>query len=82
MLDVARRYHYKFVDGACNGGAGPKEVFHEKGSWFEPKYGEGPVCNFCHVILPKSHYDAVPPKFADELNQLQQYPFPEDVSET
>lgn len=82
LLQVAQRYGYKFVDGACGGGGAPQDQLHKEGQWYEPKYGEGAQCYFCHVIIPKSHYAALPPKRPDELDQLQQYPFPEDMTET
>jgi hypothetical protein len=82
LFDIARRYKYEFVDGACGGGGSPREVLHAEGGWFEPKYGEGAQCHFCHVIIPKSHYPLVPAKRPDELAQLRSYPFPEDMTET
>jgi ferredoxin len=82
LLDVAKRYNYNFVDGACGGGGAPVEKLHKEGKWLEPKYGEGAQCYFCHVIIPKSHYDALPAKRPDELAQLAQYPFPEDMTDT
>ena len=82
LLDVAVRYKYKFLDGACGGGGNPQDVLHPNGNWYEPKYGEGAFCYYCHVIIPKSHYGAMPPKLSDEVEQLQKYPFKEDVTET
>jgi hypothetical protein len=68
--------------GACGGGASPADVLHKEGQWYEPKYGEGALCHFCHVIIPKTHYPLLPPKRPDELERLQAYPFPEDMTET
>lgn len=34
------------------------------------------------MIVPKSHYHLLPPKRPDETQQLQQYPFPEDMTDT
>jgi ferredoxin len=82
LLDVAVRYGYKYVDGACGGGGSPVDVLHKEGQWFEPKYGEGASCYYCHVIIPKSHYDLLPAKRPDETDQLLQYPFKEDLAET
>ena len=82
LLDIASKHGYAFVDGACGGGGSPVESFHDKGKWFEPKYGEGANCYFCHVILPKEKFDAVPAKRADEAEQLELYPFPQDVTAT
>lgn len=66
----------------CGGGGSPQDELHREGNWFEPKYGEGASCYFCHVIVPKSHYDLLPPKRPDEVEQLAQYPFPEDMTDT
>lgn len=82
LLDVALRYKYTFVDGACGGGGSPVDVLHAEGNWLEPKYGEGAYCHFCHVIIPKSHYSMVPAKRPDETEQLGKYPFKEDLAET
>ena len=79
---VAKRYQYSHVDGACGGGGSPRDLLHKDGGWYEPKYGEGAQCHFCHVIIPKSHYAALPPKRPDELSQLRKYPFPEDMTDT
>ncbi len=68
--------------GACGGGGTPVDVLHAEGGWYEPKYGEGAQCHFCHVIIPKSHYALLPPKRPDELERLQEYPFPEDMTDT
>jgi len=72
---------YYFI-GACGGGGSPTAILHEKGNWYEPKYGEGPQCHYCHVIIPRSHYNKLPPKQTNELERLQDYPFPEDMTET
>lgn len=82
LLTVAQRYHYKFVDGACGGGGSETDELHKEGQWYEPKYGEGAQCYHCHVIIPKSHYASLQPKKQDELDMLQQYPFPEDMTDT
>ena len=82
LLDVAKRHKYTHVDGACGGGGSPRDLLHKDGGWYEPKYGEGASCYFCHVIVPKSHYDLLPPKRPDEVEQLAQYPFPEDMTDT
>jgi len=82
LLEVAARYKYSFVDGACQGGGSPVDVLHAKGNWLEPKYGEGAFCHFCHVIIPKSHYSMLPAKRPDETEQLGAYPFKEDLAET
>jgi ferredoxin len=82
LFDVAKRHKYSHVDGACGGGGSPRDLLHKDGGWYEPKYGEGAACYFCHVIIPKSHYAALPPKRPDELNQLRRYPFPEDMTDT
>ena len=82
LFDVAKRHKYTHVDGACGGGGSPRDLLHKDGGWYEPKYGEGAACYFCHVIIPKSHYAALPPKRPDELNQLRRYPFPEDMTDT
>jgi hypothetical protein len=49
---------------------------------YEPKYGEGALCSNCHVIIPHSHFAALPPKRADEEGRLAEHPFPEDVTDT
>ena len=82
LLDVAARYKYSYVDGACHGGGSPQDVLHKEGNWFEPKYGEGAFCYYCHVIIPKSHYGMLPAKRPDEIEQLAKYPFKEDLAET
>ncbi len=82
LLNVAVRHNYKFVDGACGGGGSPAAALHKEGEWLEPKYGEGAQCYFCHVVIPTSHYSALPPKREDEIKYLSQYPFPEDVAST
>ena len=82
LLDVATRYQYKFVDGACHGGGDPVDLLHKEGNWAEPNYGEGAFCYMCHVIIPKSHYAMLPAKRPDETLQLEAYPFKEDVAET
>ena len=82
LFDVAKRHKYAHVDGACGGGGSPRDLLHKDGGWYEPKYGEGAACYFCHVIIPKSHYAALPPKRPDELSQLRKYPFPEDMTDT
>ena len=82
LLTVAKRYQYEFVDGACGGGGSPIDKLHKEGDWYEPKYGEGAQCFHCHVIIPKSHYHTLPSKRTDELEMLQQYPFPEDMTDT
>jgi hypothetical protein len=82
LYSVARRYKYEFLDPGCGGGGSPQEKFHKEGAWFEPKYGEGATCYFCHVIVPKSHYDLLPPRRPDEAEQLERYPFKEDMTET
>lgn len=66
----------------CGGGGSEQEKLHKEGQWYEPKYGEGASCYFCHVIIPKSHYSTLPPKRTDEVEQLQLYPFPEDMTDT
>ncbi len=70
--------------GACHAGGTPVDVLHggAKGNWYEPKYGEGAGCFHCHVILPKDAAARVPPKRPDEAERLQEYPFPEDITET
>ena len=82
LFDVAKRYKYRFVDGACGGGGSARDLLHKEGGWYEPKYGEGAQCYFCHVIIPKSHYAGLPPKRPDELFQLRKYPFAEDMTDT
>ena len=82
LLEAAARNHYKFVDGACGGGGAPAEHLHKQGSWYEPKYGEGPMCNHCHVIIPKTHFGSLEAKGPEEAQQLSLYPFPEDMTET
>ena len=49
---------------------------------YEPKYGEGAFCSNCHVIIPRSHASLIPSKRADEEARLQEYPFPEDMTDT
>jgi hypothetical protein len=34
LYDVAKRYKYEFIDGACGGGGSPRDVFHKEGSWY------------------------------------------------
>ncbi len=75
-------FFFPFSSGACGGGASPADVLHKQGGWYEPKYGEGAMCHFCHVIIPKTHYPLLPPKRPDELERLKSYPFPEDMTET
>ena len=82
VLAVAQRHRYKFVDGACGGGGAASEKLHKEGSWAEPKYGEGASCYFCHVVVAKAHAHALPPMRSDEEDQLKQYPFKEDMSDT
>ena len=82
LLGVAQRHGYRFVDGACGGGGSPVEKVHKEGTWVEPKYGEGPQCYYCHVVVAKTHAHVLPPKMSDEADMLRQYPFPEDMSET
>ena len=82
LLGVAQRHGYNFVDGACGGGGSPGEKLHKEGNWVEPKYGEGPACYYCHVVVSKSHASTLPKKMSDEEEMLRQYPFPEDMSET
>jgi ferredoxin len=81
LYDVARRYKYDFVDGVCHGGGGPVDLMHKEGKWLEPKYGEGPVCSFCHVIIPKSHDHLLNQKRPEEAANLAKYPFQEDITE-
>lgn len=57
-------------------------MLHKEGGWYEPKYGEGAQCHYCHVIIPKAHASSLPPKRADESEQLATYPFPEDMADT
>jgi hypothetical protein len=66
----------------CGGGGSQVEKFHKQGQWFELKYGEGAACSFCHVIIPKSHYELLPPKRPDEVQNLKAYPFQEDMTTT
>ena len=66
----------------CGGGGSQQDKLHTEGGWYEPKFGEGAQCHYCHVIIPKSHFDALPPKRIDEIEQLQTYPFPEDMTQT
>ncbi len=68
--------------GACGGGGSPEDVLHKEGQWYEPKYGEGAQCHYCHVIIPKAQHEALPPKRPDEVEQLSTYPFPEDLTDT
>ena len=68
--------------GHSGGGGSPQDKLHKEGGWYEPKYGEGAQCHYCHVIIPKSHYAALPPKRPDEEEQLRTYPFPEDMTHT
>lgn len=82
LFDLARRYSYAFVDAGCGGGGTPQDVLHKDGMWYEPKYGEGAACSFCHVIIPQSHYPKLAPKRPDEIAQLETYPFPEDMTNT
>lgn len=82
LLDAAKGVKYEFLDGACGGGGRPLDHLHKEGSWYEPKYGEGAFCSNCHVIIPHSHFSALPPKRGDEVARLQDYPFPEDVTDT
>jgi ferredoxin len=82
LLAVAQRHKYSFVDGACGGGGAPSEKLHKEGNWLEPKYGEGASCYFCHVVVAKAFAHTLPPVRQDEEEQLQQYPFKEDMSET
>lgn len=82
LYDVARRYNYEYLDEGCGGGGAPVEAFHAKGSWFEPKYGEGASCAYCHVIIPKSHYHLLPARRPDEAASLAEYPFEEDMTAT
>ena len=82
LLAVAKRHAYKAVDGACGGGGSPALKLHEEGQWYEPKYGEGAHCSHCHVVIPKTHFAALPPKQADEAAFLDEYPFPEDLTDT
>jgi len=82
LLAVAARHKYAAVDGACGGGGSPVDELQAQGAWYRPSYGEGAQCFHCHVIIPKSHYHMLPPKRPDELEMLQQYPFPEDMAET
>lgn len=64
----------------CGGGGNPVEQYHKEGGWYEPKYGEGAFCSLCHVIIPDSHYHLMPPRRPDEKEELQKYPFPEDLA--
>lgn len=82
LLTVAKRFNYEHVDGACGGGGSPADMLHREGQWYEPKYGEGPQCYHCHVIIPKSHAHHLVPKRPEELDLLRQYPFPEDMTDT
>ena len=82
LLGVAQRHGYNFVDGACGGGGSVGEKLHKEGNWVEPKYGEGPGCYYCHVVVSKSHAGVLPKKMTDEDEMLKLYPFPEDMSET
>ena len=82
LYAVAHRYRYAFLDAGCGGGGSPNDELHAEGQWYEPKYGEGASCFFCHVIVPKSHYHLLPPKRPDEVEQLEAYPFPEDMTDT
>jgi ferredoxin len=82
ILGVAQRHRYSFVDGACGGGGAAMEKLHKEGSWAEPKYGEGASCYFCHVVVAKAFAHTLPPMRSDEEDQLKQYPFKEDMSET
>ncbi len=68
--------------GSCKGGGSPEFALHKEGNWVEPKYGEGASCFYCHVIIPSSHYHMLPPKMPDEVSQLKDYPFREDITET
>lgn len=82
LLAVAQRHRYSYVDGACGGGGAPSEKLHKQGEWVEPKYGEGASCYFCHVVVAKAFAHLLPPVRADEEEQLRQYPFKEDTSDT
>ena len=82
LLAVAQRHRYSYVDGACGGGGAPSEKLHKQGEWVEPKYGEGASCYFCHVVVAKAFAHLLPPVRADEEEQLRQYPFKEDMTDT
>jgi hypothetical protein len=66
----------------CGGGGSAVDFLHKEGNWYEPKYGEGASCFYCHVIIPKSHYAMLPPKRPDEVEHLNAYPFQEDMTDT
>jgi hypothetical protein len=66
----------------CGGGGSPSHVFHAQGAWLEPKYGEGPYCCACMVILPQDKAGAAPAPLAAESERLAEYPFPEDMATT
>ena len=70
------------VAAGCGGGGAPVDALHKEGNWYEPKYGEGASCFYCHVIVPKSHYNQWPPKRPDEVEHLRAYPFQEDMTDT
>ena len=70
LYDVAKRYKYEFIDGACGGGGSPRDVYHKEGSWYEPKYGEGAQCYFCHVIIPKSQKGTTCIPFVINISKL------------
>ena len=73
---------FSLLTAGCGGGGSAQDELHTEGNWFEPKYGEGANCYFCHVIVPKSHYHLLPPKRPDEAEQLANYPFAEDMTDT
>lgn len=82
LLDVAARYKYAAVDGACGGGGAPVDELQPQGAWYRPAYGEGAQCFHCHVIIPRSHAALLPPKRPDEAEALAEYPFAEDMTDT
>jgi ferredoxin len=82
LAEVAEEHGYEYLDAACGGGGTETHTFHEEGKWLEPKYGEGPSCVHCHVIIPKDKEAFMPPISGRERELLDEHPFPDDVTAT
>ena len=59
LLQVAEKNKVE-LEGACNGGGAPEEVV-KTDEWTEYTFGEGPTCFWCHVKIPSTYNNILPP---------------------
>jgi len=59
VLDVALK-HGIDLEGPCGGGGGPVSI-QRTPDWHDTTYGEGPMCFYCHVQIPSTFNDLLPP---------------------